>query len=66
MIDKHVAVDRIRMIKICLVTLVKRHVGQIAVIRILLDQHDTLAADRVNDRPRDGRFSRTRSAADCL
>ena len=40
MIDEHVAVDRIRMIEIRLVTFVERHVGEVSVVRILLDKHD--------------------------
>ena len=63
MIDKHVAVDRIRMVKICLMTFIKRHVGEVSVIRILLDQNYFFSADRSNDRPRDRCFSRASSAA---
>ena len=51
------------MVKVCLVTLVERHVGEIAIVRILLDQHDVLGADRLDYRPRDRRLTRTCSAA---
>src|SRR5436190_14999958 len=63
MVDKHVAVDRVRMIEIRLMTFIERHVRKIAVIRILLDQDDILAPDSLHDRTRYRGLSRTGSTA---
>src|SRR4051812_35981636 len=52
------------MVKIRLMPLVQRHVGKIAVIRILLDEHDIFGADRLDDLLGDGRLPRACPAAD--
>ena len=63
MINKHVAVERVRMIEICLLTLVERHIGKIAVIRILLDKHHFSRTDRFDNSSGYRRFPRPSSAA---
>src|SRR5438552_282725 len=63
MVDEHITVDRIRMIEISLMTLVQRHVREISVIRVLLHENNVSRTDSLNDRLRNRRFPRARSAA---
>jgi hypothetical protein len=55
-INKQIRIDRIRMIEIRLMALIKRHIGKISIIRILLDQNYFPGADSLDDLPCDRRF----------
>ena len=46
MIDQQLVIDRVRMIKVCRVTIIERHVHQIAVVQILLDKNNLVSPDR--------------------
>src|SRR5687767_4511906 len=52
------------MIKIRLVPFIQRHIGEVAVIRVLLDKHNIPRADRLDDLPRYRCLARTCSPAD--
>src|SRR5688572_6585422 len=50
------------MVEVCLMSFVERHVSQVAIVGILLDQNDVCAPDRVNDRTGDRCLPRTCSS----
>src|SRR4029077_16754801 len=53
MIDQQLLVDRIRMIEVRRIPIVQRHVLEIAIVKILLDENHFVRADRLQDAIRD-------------
>src|SRR5437870_6542457 len=56
MIDKELVINGIRMIEVCRVAIIQRHVLQIAIIKILLNEYDFVRAHRLENSIRDGSF----------
>ncbi len=57
MIDQQFVVDRVRMIEVGRIPIVQRHVLEIAIIKILLDENDFVGTDRLQDAIRDRGFA---------
>ena len=56
-IDQQFVVNRVRVIEICRVAVVERHVFQIAVVKILLNEDDFIGAHRFEDPIRNRRLA---------
>src|SRR6185369_3709706 len=64
MIDEQFVVERVRMIEICHATEIERHIGEVAVVGVLLDENYFTGADRFKNAICNRGLSRSSSTRD--
>ena len=64
MIDQQIVIDRVGMIEVGRVAIIQRHVLQIAIVQVLLDENDFVGMDGFENAIGDRRLPRTCAAAD--